>query len=81
MRFDRDLMRRRSRVVVWLLAALVLSTPGLLRAQTLGDVGNAIQQPMAVVILGGLLTSTLLNLFVMPALCLSFAKSTKGKAV
>ena len=33
-----------------------------------GDLpGNEIQSPMAVVILGGLLTSTLLNLFVVPA--------------
>ena len=28
--------------------------------------GNEIQSPMAIVVLGGLLTSTLLNLFVMP---------------
>jgi Cu/Ag efflux pump CusA len=32
--------------------------------------GHEIEHPMAVVILGGLLTSTLLNLFVMPALYL-----------
>jgi Cu/Ag efflux pump CusA len=31
--------------------------------------GNEIQNPMAVVILGGLLTSTFLNLFVVPAVC------------
>ena len=32
-----------------------------------GDLpGNEIQSPMAIVILGGLLTSTLLNLFVVP---------------
>ncbi len=29
--------------------------------------GNEIQSPMAIVILGGLFTSTLLNLFVIPA--------------
>ena len=29
--------------------------------------GNEIQSPMAIVILGGLITSTLLNLFVIPA--------------
>ena len=41
-----------------------------------GDVaGNEILQPMAVVILGGLVTSTLLNLFVMPALYLRFGYS------
>ncbi|WP_199898625.1 efflux RND transporter permease subunit [Prolixibacter bellariivorans] len=32
-----------------------------------GDLpGNEIQSPMAIVILGGLLTSTLLNIFVIP---------------
>jgi Cu/Ag efflux pump CusA len=31
---------------------------------------------MAIVILGGLVTSTLLNLFVVPSLYLRFAKST-----
>lgn len=36
--------------------------------------GHEIEHPMAVVILGGLLTSTLLNLFVMPALSLRFAR-------
>lgn len=33
-----------------------------------GEAGNEIQSPMATVILGGLLTSTLLNLFVVPIL-------------
>jgi CzcA family heavy metal efflux pump len=41
--------------------------------------GHEIEHPMAVVILGGLLTSTLLNLFVMPALSLRFARSTAAK--
>jgi Cu/Ag efflux pump CusA len=35
--------------------------------------GQEIEYPMAVVILGGLATSTLLNLFVLPALYLRFA--------
>jgi Cu/Ag efflux pump CusA len=39
--------------------------------------GHEIEHPMAVVILGGLVTSTLLNLFVMPTLSLRFAKSAK----
>lgn len=37
--------------------------------------GHEIEHPMAVVILGGLFTSTLLNLFVMPPLSLRFARS------
>jgi Cu/Ag efflux pump CusA len=34
--------------------------------------GNEIEHPMAVVILGGLVTSTLLNLFIVPSLYLRF---------
>ena len=34
--------------------------------------GHEIEHPMAVVILGGLVTSTVLNLFLMPALYLAF---------
>lgn len=33
-----------------------------------GDPGNELQSPMAIVILGGLLTSTLLNIFIIPIL-------------
>ena len=39
--------------------------------------GHEIEHPMAVVILGGLVTSTLLNLFVMPALSLRYAKDQR----
>ena len=38
--------------------------------------GQEIEYPMAVVILGGLVTSTLLNLFVVPALYLRFGAGT-----
>src|SRR4029077_9096764 len=38
--------------------------------------GHEIEFPMAVVILGGLFTSTLLNLFVLPALYLWFGEGT-----
>ena len=42
----------------------------------LGDIpGLEVLQPMAVVILGGLVTSTLLNLFVMPPLCSAFGSA------
>jgi multidrug efflux pump subunit AcrB len=40
--------------------------------------GHEIEHPMAVVILGGLLTSTLLNLFIVPSLYLRFAKARPG---
>ncbi len=39
--------------------------------------GNEIQSPMAIVVLGGLLTSTLLNLFVMPLIYEWYAKRMK----
>jgi CzcA family heavy metal efflux pump len=40
-----------------------------------GDIpGHEIEHPMAIVILGGLITSTLLNLFVVPSLYLRFGK-------
>jgi len=42
--------------------------------------GNEIEHPMAVVILGGLVTSTLLNLFVVPSLYLRFAKPMAANA-
>ena len=39
--------------------------------------GHEIEHPMAIVILGGLVTSTLLNLFVLPSLYLRFGKSKR----
>ncbi|MCB0065216.1 MAG: efflux RND transporter permease subunit, partial [Caldilineaceae bacterium] len=36
--------------------------------------GHEIEHPMAIVILGGLITSTLVNLFIIPALYLLFGK-------
>jgi Cu/Ag efflux pump CusA len=43
-----------------------------------GDIpGHEIEHPMAIVILGGLFTSTMLNLFVVPAIYLRFGRSTE----
>ncbi len=42
--------------------------------------GHEIEHPMAVVILGGLLTSTLLNLFVLPSLYLRFGRRREVRA-
>jgi Cu/Ag efflux pump CusA len=42
--------------------------------------GHEIEHPLAVVILGGLVTSTLLNLFVVPSLYLRFGKSRRAAA-
>jgi Cu/Ag efflux pump CusA len=43
--------------------------------------GQEIEHPMAVVILGGLVTSTVLNLFLMPALYLAFGHSRRSEPV
>jgi Cu/Ag efflux pump CusA len=42
-----------------------------------GDPGREIEGPMAIVILGGLVTSTALNLLVLPTLALRFGKFEK----
>jgi CzcA family heavy metal efflux pump len=45
-----------------------------------GDLpGAEIEHPMAVVILGGLVTSTLLNLFIVPSLYLRFGRGAAGR--
>src|SRR4051794_15493699 len=41
--------------------------------------GHEIEHPMAVVILGGLVTSTVLNLFLMPSLYLAFGRSRRDE--
>jgi CzcA family heavy metal efflux pump len=41
--------------------------------------GHEIEHPMAIVILGGLVTSTLLNLFVLPSLYLRFGKRRRDR--
>jgi CzcA family heavy metal efflux pump len=43
--------------------------------------GHEIEYPMAIVILGGLITSTLLNLFVVPSLYLRFGKAKNTSSV
>ena len=41
------------------------------------EAGKEIEGPMAIVILGGLLTSTVLNLLVLPTLALRYGRFTK----
>lgn len=52
-------------IIMTALTSALALIPLALRA---GEPGNEIQSPMALVILGGLLTSTVLNLFVVPVL-------------
>ena len=42
-----------------------------------GQPGKEIQQPMAVVILGGIVTSTFLNMVLVPALYLRFGRAAR----
>ncbi|AIP66669.1 efflux RND transporter permease subunit [Burkholderia thailandensis] len=58
------------RLVPILMTALVTALALLPLALTSGAAGNEIEGPMAIVILGGLVTSTALNLIVLPTLAL-----------
>ncbi|MDX1414249.1 MAG: efflux RND transporter permease subunit [Candidatus Promineifilaceae bacterium] len=74
--FGRDLVMRGSkeRVSPILMTALTAGL-ALVPLVIAGNIpGHEIEHPMAIVILGGLVTSTLLNLFVLPALYLRFGK-------
>jgi len=57
-----------------LMTALVTGLALLPLALGSGDPGREIEGPMAIVILGGLATSTLLSLFVLPTLALRFVR-------
>ena len=43
--------------------------------------GHEIEHPMAVVILGGLVTSTVLNVFIVPPLYLLFGRRSRGPSI
>ena len=57
-----------------LMTALTAGLGLLPLALSAGKPGRELEQPMAVVILGGLVTSTLLNMVVLPALYLKFGR-------
>ena len=81
MTFGRDLVLRGARerlspILMTSLATGLAVVPLVL----LGDrPGHEIEYPLAVVIVGGLLTSTLLNLFVVPSLYLRFGQSRRER--
>jgi CzcA family heavy metal efflux pump len=61
-----------------LMTALVTGLGLLPLAMGSGDPGREVEGPMAIVILGGLLTSTILNLLVLPTLALRFGRFEKA---
>ena len=63
-----------------LMTALVTGVGLVPLALGAGEPGKEIQQPMAVVILGGIVTSTALNMLVIPALYLRFGEEVAGRA-
>jgi CzcA family heavy metal efflux pump len=62
------------RLLPILMTALVTALGLLPLAIGSGDAGREIEGPMALVILGGLLTSTILNLLVLPSLALRYGR-------
>jgi CzcA family heavy metal efflux pump len=80
--FGKDLVVRaaRERLAPILMTSLATGL-ALVPLVVLGErPGHEIEHPLAVVILGGLVTSTLLNLFVTPSLYLRFGKSRRAAA-
>jgi len=62
-----------------LMTALVTGVGLIPLALGVGQPGKEIQQPMAVVILGGIVTSTLLNMIVIPALYLKYGRAAAAE--
>ncbi len=79
MPFGRDLVVRgtQERLTPILMTALATALALLPLALGGGKPGQEIEHPMALVILGGLVTSTLLNLVLLPAIYLRFAKAPR----
>jgi Cu/Ag efflux pump CusA len=67
------------RLVPILMTALVTALALLPLALTSGAAGNEIEGPMAIVILGGLITSTTLNLIVLPTLALRYGRFERNE--
>jgi len=67
------------RLMPILMTATVTALGLLPLAMGTGEAGREIEGPMAIVILGGLVTSTLLNLMVLPTLALRFGRFQRTK--
>jgi len=69
------------RLIPILMTATVTALGLLPLALGTGEAGREIEGPMAIVILGGLITSTALNLFVLPTLALRYGKFEPSEAI
>jgi CzcA family heavy metal efflux pump len=73
-------MRGASERLMPILMTATVTALGLLPlALGAGEAGREIEGPMAIVILGGLLTSTILNLLVLPTLALKYGRFQKSE--
>jgi len=72
------ILATRERVLPILMTALVTALGLAPLALETGQAGREIQGPMALVILGGLITSTLMSLLLLPALIWRFGQSPKS---
>jgi len=79
--FGRDAVLRgaRERLLPILMTAVVTTLALVPIAIGRGSAGREIEGPMAVVILGGLATSTLLNLLLLPSLALKFGRFGRAR--
>ena len=75
---ERGAMERVAPITMTALAAGLALVPLVLAS---GEPGSEIQSPMAVVILTGLVSSTILNMLVVPALYLRFGDLSRGTPV
>jgi CzcA family heavy metal efflux pump len=75
--FDTAIRGASERLIPILMTAIVTAMGLLPLAIGTGEAGREIEGPMAIVILGGLITSTALNLLVLPTLALRYGKFEK----
>ncbi|MEO6377905.1 MAG: efflux RND transporter permease subunit, partial [Caulobacteraceae bacterium] len=78
---DTMLLATRERVTPILMTALVTGLGVLPLAISTGQAGREIQGPMAIVILGGLVTSTIASLVLLPALAWRYGRASQAPAV
>ena len=66
-------------IIMQLLTMIIPSLTELQKES--GEAGREIEGPMAIVILGGLVTSTLLNLLILPTLALRYGRFHRAQVV